>query len=127
MRSCVLPPPDHERADLFGTNRLAEQIQAVVDNEPPFRIPIYLYAFRNRRGAPLVILRQIALGFCLEKFQMLCRRKMVNSAIPFVSKLRITDHSTFVGEIGHRVVTLQGETPLVGLRGNGSKKAALSD
>ena len=47
---------------------------------------------------------------------MLGRRKPVEGAVPLVLVLRIAEHRTLLGEIGHRVITLEGETIVARLR-----------
>src|SRR5262245_38193625 len=100
----------------MGADRSSGQIEAAIDHEAPFRIPGLLFAFRLRRGAPVVVLRQIAIWVGLEEGEMLGGCKTVDRPVPLVLILRIADGRTFVSEIGHGVIALESNTRLDSLR-----------
>src|SRR5215467_1530671 len=73
------------------TDRLSEEIQATVDDDPVFGIGPHLFSFRHRGGAPIVVLRQIAIRIGFEEFEMLGRREPIDGAVPLMLVLRIAD------------------------------------
>ncbi|TIN18224.1 MAG: hypothetical protein E5Y59_06690 [Mesorhizobium sp.] len=58
-------------------------------------------------------MRQISIRVGLEEIEVARRGEAVQGAIQFILILRIADHRLGLGEIGYRVVALDGEAVLL--------------
>src|SRR5438034_3865179 len=96
--------PEKVRSD-----RLAENIELAVADQPVLRVGLDEFALAQRHGAEVSKLRRVAQGVSLKELAMLGAREAVAKPVPLIFDLRYPARRFSVGEIRDRVVALDRE------------------